>query len=171
MGFVVTAAELQEGSELLTQRFPEPDGPEKLQRLIEEAYPILHDITCRSFGTGALQTPGEDVPTWLAGTALRAMRLKAEQMVMRTGSAKERKRGSGRGNLASFRAGSYAESYFGPGEIAKSKMLDSDPSVSEALWTLCTQECKDAWIALWSGVHAPAAGIMGIEWSDRPGGY
>jgi hypothetical protein len=171
MGFVVTAAELMEGSELLTQRFSAEGGPEKLQTLIEEAYGILHDLTCRSFGDGDLETPGEEVPTWLGPTAIRAMRLKAEQMVLRTGSAKERKRGAGRGNLASFRAGSYAESYFGPGEIAKSKTLDSDTSVAEALWALCTDACKEKWLALWSDVPAPAAGIIGIEWSDRPGGY
>lgn len=165
-------------SAYLARLFPAadpPEDPDPLQPWIDEAVALVSSMTGRTIGD--VENPigscgSEDVPTGLEPLARRAIVSKIEQAANR-GLTFTSRRGTIRaGRLASFSAGSYSESYFGPGEARTSKLLDLDPATHEALWALATECARAYWLNLWSeDPIEPAAAVMAWDYSRRPGGY
>jgi hypothetical protein len=151
-------------SPLLTERYPEPAKDEDLQQLLDEVVPVVASLTCRAIGPEG--TPGDEVPDWLRPVAVRAIALKAEGYALGRDS-KSRGKAIRGVRLRSFTAGPYSESYFGPDEAARAKVLDPDPAVNEVLWTLATEDCRARWLALWSGTQVPATAIQAVDWGSR----
>lgn len=164
----LTADEVRERSDYLSTKFPDPAGNAELEEWIAVVDGLLSKMTGRAIGT----TEGEEVPTSLLALARRAVVLKIEQLVTSLGGRfAERSSKIGSGNLASFSAGAYAESYFGPEAASKAGMLDPDPVIADILWALATEDARDEWIAKWSGIERPAAMVQAFEWGQRSRGY
>lgn len=165
-----TATEVRTRSELLTDAFPPGADPDPLEPVIADAGALVSALTWRLIPNDA--TPdgasGEDVTPGLEPIAVRAVTLKAEQLAVRS-SSRARKKAITDGRLQSFTAGPYSESYFGPGEAQKAKMLDPDAALAEVLWDLATQAARDYWIAEWTGVRQPASAVVAYDYSRRPG--
>lgn len=160
-----TVAELRERSDYLKTRFPDGTGDAELAEWVAAVDGLLSEMTGRSIGPEAA---GEEVPTSLIALAKRAIVMKTEQLVSSLGgNYAERRATIGSGNLASFSAGAYAESYFGPEAASKAGMLDPDPAIADILWALCTDEKRDEWLAKWQGVQQPAAMVQSFEWSQQ----
>jgi hypothetical protein len=172
----VTAPEARVRSGLLTEDFPPEDGDEALDALLLSASALVGSLTCRPLVEGQTDPDGctdcyAEVPDYLVDLAKRAVVMKAEQMQVRTGSAAARRRGIGVGNLQSFSAGPYSESYFGPDQAGKARYLDPDPALHEVLWALATEACKERWLNLWDGTVTGAVGVVAYDYGARPGGY
>lgn len=164
-----TPADLRARSALVRTRYPaEPYDAQReldIQNAIETAQGLIKSLTCRAMD--------ETIPADLRVLAIRAIVLKTEQVLL-TGEYRARRGviGSGR-QLRSFTAGSYAESYFGPQEAGRMKRLDPDDALHEVLWALATEECREAWLALWGEEPAPASAVQTFDWrhQGRPSGY
>lgn len=172
-----TPDEIRERSPLLADRFPKPTAPVEDKELavwIEDAAALVSSLTCRPIGIPDGEVPEgmEEVPTHLKSLAKRAVAMKIERLVLQFGSKRERQSG-GAFNLRGFRAGSYAEDYFGPEEAIKAKRLDPDQNTAEVLWALATEACREAWEAFWDPENAqqPASAVRAFDWSQRPGSY
>jgi hypothetical protein len=162
-------AELRELSDFIRTKFPDPAGDKELTEWEAAVDGLLSELTGRSIGPEA---EGEDVPPFLVALAKRAIVLKIEQLVSSLGGTfAERRATIGSGNLSSFSAGAYSESYFGPEAASKAGMLDPDPAIADILWALCTEDKRAEWIAKWTGVQQPAAAVEVFDWRNRPGGY
>lgn len=164
-----TVEEVRKRSDYLAEKFPDPDGTEELEEWIAAADGLVSSLTGRAIGPEA---EGEDVPKFLLALAKRVIVVKIEAMVSGLGgSFAERRSSISSGNLQSFSAGAYAESYFGPEVASKAGMLDPNPMIADMLWALTTEEKREEWLAKWKGVEAPAAMAQSFEWQQRPGGY
>lgn len=164
----LTVNEVRERSDYLAQKFPDPAGNEELAEWIAAVDGLLSKMTGRAIGTDE----GEEVPASLVALAKRAVVLKVEQLVTSLGgSFSERRSRVGSGNLASFSAGAYSESYFGPEAASKAGMLDPDPVIADILWALATEDKRAEWIAKWQGIEQPAAMVQSFEWGQRSRGY
>ena len=130
---------------MLKGRYPGGIGDGDLVLGVAAVAPLVGSITGRNI---AGKEDGEDVPAHLRELALRGIALKTEQFLQAVGSVKLRKSSLSRGNLQSFSAGSYSESYFGPGQMISAKKLDADPVLADVLWALCTQQAKLEWLQL-----------------------
>lgn len=165
---IPTPEALRKQSVLLAERYPSPDGDEALQILAAVTGPLVGSITGRIIGGGE----GEDVPEFLIPLATKAVAVKSEQFDSALGSVKARRRSLNKGNIQSFSAGTYSESYFGPEQMLIAKRLDPDPIVSELLWALCTEQRKLEWLELWDPANyagATAVGsIQSFEYGNRP---
>lgn len=169
-----TPEEIRARSAFLSERFPleePPADPDPLEPWIEDAAALVASLTCRAIGPEG--TPGEAVPAHLEPLAKRAVAMKAERLAAQLSTSRDRRASVSNPNLRGFRAGSYSEDYFGPDEAAKARRLDPDQQTHEILWAITTEECREAWLALWDPENSqvPASSISAFEWSDRPGGY
>lgn len=164
-----TVAEVWGRSQYLRQRYPRGNGDGDLSQLVAIAAPLVGSLTGREIAG----IEGEEVPASMKEIALAVIGMKAEQLANSRGSFRERKGSVGSSNLRGFRAGSYAEDYFGLGDAATAKKLDADPILAELLWALCTDAKKEEWLELWDPEHytTPAYGIRSYDWNQRPGGY
>jgi hypothetical protein len=161
-----TVAEVWGRSPMLKSRYPSGAGDGDLVLAVAVVAPLVGSITGRSIaGMG-----GEAVPEAMQELALRAIALKTEQFISAVGTAKGRKLSLNRGNLASFSAGSYSESYFGPGQMISAKKLDADPILAEVLWALCTEQAKLEWLSIWDPADYPlgTASVVSYEYGNRP---
>lgn len=164
-----TVEEVRKRSDYLAQKFPDPDGNEELEEWIAAADGLVSSLTGRAIGPGA---EGAEVPPNLVALAKRAIVVKIEAMVNGLGgNFAERRASVGSGNLASFSAGAYAESYFGPEVASKAGMLDPNPMIADILWALATEEKREEWLMKWQGIEAPAAMAQSFDWSQRGRGY
>lgn len=163
-----TAAELRERSSYLDDAFPDDSpGEEALQRRIDVAAPLVGSLTGRVIAG----TEGEEVPTGLLPVALEAITLKTVQLQGALGSAEDVEDALDRSHLRSIAAGSWSESYWGPGEAAQGKQLDTDPILASLLWALATEDKKREWEELWSGREKGYSTIESWDYARRPGGY
>lgn len=164
----VTPEQARSRSQLLASRYPagaDPSTDPPLTELLLDAGELVASLTCRLI---APAVEGEEVPASLVRTAVRAVVLKAEKMeVGERATARARTRAIGELRLREQHAGPWGESYFGPDEAAKAKMLDPDPTMHEALWALATPECRDAWLAIWGGAHAPAGVLIKFDYTRQ----
>jgi hypothetical protein len=159
-------------SELLQKRYPEDpfdaDVEAALGDTVEDATVLVESLTCRTLDNALAQD------RQLGRLALRAVILKAEQFGQRSTAKAAGGLAAGQ-MLRGFTAGPYSEQYFGPDEAAKAKLLDPNPTLHEVLWALATEECRENWIALWTGEHPPAAMIQTFDWQRsryaRPRSY
>ena len=164
-----TVEEVRKRSDYLAGKFPATDGDEELAEWIAAADGLVSSLTGRAIGPEA---EGEDVPAALVALAKRVIVVKIEAMVAGLGgNFAERRSSISSGNLSSFSAGSYAESYFGPEVAAKAGMLDPNPMIADMLWAMTTEAKKEEWLLKWQGVEPPAAMAQSFEWEQRPGGY
>ena len=167
-----TPDQLRARSDLLATRYPHPEPlpdpyTDALATWAQDASALVASLTCRDIGTNT----GEEVPDHLIGLAIRAVALKAEQLVMGGGSSKEARRRAQRAGVRSMSAGPLSVTWGAAEDAMKAKQLDPDPAIHEVLWALATDECRAAWLALWEGEVEPAAGVMAWEYGNRPGGY
>ena len=177
---VPSPTEARERSALLTERFPsdheddtQGENNAKLALQLKFAAQLVSSLTCRVFDDVGGSAGMEAVPAHMEELATRAVVLKAEQIdASWTGqTSAQRVSQLGQGNLASISAGPWSESYFGPGEAASLARLDPVPAIHELLWALATEDCRNAWLLLWSGETAPAGAVESFEYGQRPGGY
>ena len=161
-----TASQLRQHSPYLKAQYLEGDGDTELELLASITAPLVGSLTGRAIAGNE----GEEVPAALLPLAFRAIAMKTEQFDAALGSRKSRRRSMNRGNLASFSAGSYSESYFGPDQAMKAKRLDPDPILAELLWALCTDAKKQEWLELWDPEAYPSGegGLRSFEYGNRP---
>ena len=161
-----TVGEVWARSPYLQNRYPTGGADQIVDMMVKSVAPLVASMTGREIAG----VEGEPVPPSLRELELRALALKAESLDNSFGSYKARKRSISRGNLASFSAGSYSESYFGPQQALAAKQLDPDPVLSEVLWALCTEQRKLEWLNLWDPVNYPLGegGFVSFEWGNRP---
>lgn len=163
-----TAKEVRAASPSLTAHFPEPATDDALTALISVVAPLVGSLTGREIAG----SEGEDVPAWLRPIAVMAIAMKTAAMFPEGASAEAAEDAVANSRLRSISAGSWSESYFGPGEAAQAKQLDLDPTLAGLLWALCTEEKKAEWIALWDPEHAPGFSVIeAYDYGQRPGGY
>lgn len=162
------ADELRQHSALLSTRYPagKAENDEALKLLASITAPLVGDMTGRAIAG----TEGVEVPTSKLVLARQVIAMKTEQLAAAVGTTKDRKRSLNRGNLASFSAGSYSESYFGPDQALRAQRLDSDPILAELLWALCTEEKRLEWLAQWDPENFPSgtASIVSFDYGNRP---
>lgn len=169
-----TQAEIRASSPLLAENYPSPAKDDALELLITVASPLVGALTGRAIGgyAGDANVTVEDVPPGMLGLARAAIARKAEQLDSAVGTAEDREDAIERSRVRSISAGSWSEAYWGPGEAAKEKKLDSDPVLAEVLWALCTAEKQAEWLQLWDPEHAPGFGVVeAFDYGMRPGGY
>lgn len=161
-----SVADIWARSSFLQKRFPRGGAESDLEFVVAAVAPLVGSLTGRAIAG----TEGTAVPAALVPIELQAIAMKADGFVNATGSAKSRRSSIGRGNLASFSAGSYSESYFGPAQAMAAKKLDSDPVLADLLWALCTPEKQLYWLALWDPANFPSGegGLVSFEWGNRP---
>lgn len=157
-----TVSELRNRSALIRTQYPADPFSAQVEQDLEFARDLsvrlVESLTCRTMDE---TLPEKDVPL-----ATQAIVMKTEQMLMATSAESSSSRLSGRG-LKSISAGPWSETYFGPEEASKAKMLDPDPRLNEILWALTTPECQANWMGIWTGVYAPAAAITEVAWGIR----
>lgn len=153
-------------SQLVAASYPEDpldaDVEDRLREDVRDATALVESLTCRKLDAALAADEG------LARLALRAVTLKTEKISGRS-SVSAAGAMSQPLLIKSISAGPWSESYFGPEEAAKAKMLDSDPALHEVLWALATEECRDRWLELWSGVNRPAGQTTEIAWGAASG--
>ncbi len=161
-----TASQLRQHSPYLKAQYPDGDGDADLELLASVTAPLVGSLTGRSIAG----SEGEEVPLALLPIAFRVIAMKTEQFDGAVGNVKARRLSMNRGNLASFSAGNYSESYFGPDQAMKAKRLDPDPILSELLWALCTPERQQEWLELWDPEAYPSGvgGLRSFEYGNRP---
>lgn len=163
-----TAAEAKARSPILAAQFPDGAAEAVLDTLIEVTAPLVGSLTGRAIAG----TEGEDVPTALRPLAVMAIAMKTAAMFPDGASAEGAEEAVTNSKLRSISAGSWSESYFGPGEAAQAKQLDLDPTLASLLWALCTEEKKAEWIALWDPDNAPGFSVVeAFDYGQRPGRY
>jgi hypothetical protein len=167
-----SANQIRLRSALLRQRYPsdplDPEVEADLADAVNDATVLVESLTCRVLDNALAQD------RQLGRLALRAVILKTEQLGQR--STVRAAGGLAAGQmLRSFTVGPYSESYFGPDEAGKAKVLDPNPVMHEVLWALATEECREKWLAIWRGEDTPAAMIQTFAWSGsryaRPRAY
>lgn len=169
---VPSPEQLRAQSALLTKRFPHGDpGDEELELLASITSVLVGAMTGRELGGyTALIPPSEPVPPAMMPLAIRDIAMKTEQLVLATGTAKDRKRSVNRANMAGFHAGHYSETYFGPKQALHEQRLDPDPLLHELLWALCTPAMQVYWLQFWDPKNFPAgqATIESFDYGNRP---
>ena len=110
------------------------------------------------------------MPDYLDPLAILTIAMKTDQFDSAIRTVKGRRRSLTRGNLASFSAGSYSESYFGPQQAQAAKQLDPDPRLAELLWALCTDSKRLYWLSFWDPEDFPTGegGLVAFEYGNRP---
>lgn len=161
-----TIADIWARSSYLQQKFPRGPSEAPLEFLVGAVAPLVGSLTGRAIAG----TEGEAVPPSLHEIELMAIAMKADAFHLATGSAKSRRSSAGKGNLSSFSAGSYSESYFGPAQAMEAKRLDADPTLADLLWALCTEEKQLYWLAIWDpeSFSLGEGRLVAFEWGNRP---
>lgn len=166
---VPSATEARLVSKVLEERFPAPDGDDALDVWLQVGARLVASLTCRIIGDAAGDDM-EEVPADLEPLVRQAIIWRTEVFVERSWSSAARRRAIRHGNLQSISAGPWSESYFGPEQAQKAKQLDPDRDLADLLWAIATPACREGWIALWGGEHAPAATAVAYAYDQRPGG-
>lgn len=164
-----TPDEAREQSAILRAALPSPSGDAELIVLLQIAASLVSSMTCRKIGEDAV---GEEVPAGKRPLADKAVIMKAEQLHTAFGTVESATEQYSNGNLQSFTAGPYSESYFGPDAMMKAKRLDPNPMVHEILWALATEECRQGWLYIFdpeSNPPPPEAAALAYDYAERPG--
>jgi hypothetical protein len=162
-----TVAEVWARSPLLQTRYVRGSGDPELVLRVATAAPLVGSLTGRIIAG----TEGEAVSDGMKELALSAIAMKTEQLDSAVGSVSSREEALERSALRSISAGSWSESYWGPGEAAQGKQLDTDPTLASLLWALCTEQKKGEWLELWEGKEKGFSVVEAFAYSQRPGGY
>jgi hypothetical protein len=155
-------------SRLLQKLYPanpiDPAVESALREDVADSVALVQSLTCR--------TLDQTVPADLVRVALRAVTLKTESIASGNDVKAATAIAQGR-RLRSFTAGPYSESYFAPGELFVKNgvpQLDANPALAEALWALATDDCRDRWLALTTGIQAPAGAVSEFNFNRRQRG-
>lgn len=178
---VPTADEMRARSQLLAAAYP-ASGPNDtaLDAWADDAAAIVRSITARKIVRGDIAVapiggdngiPVEEVPPELHELGLKVVSMKAEALWEAEGTARARRKRLRNYNLKSIAAGPWNESYFGPEEIKKAKVLDPDPNMHERLWALATEPMRDEWYFIWHDEHRPAGTVQPFGNLRQPGSY
>lgn len=162
-----SASVVRDRSELLTARYPpnpvDGDVERRLRELVADAVALIESITGR-----VLDSTLPTVPVNLVRIAMRATALMSEMMSVRGSLAYAQSTADGsRQRLKSISAGSWSESYFGPGELvvkAGIVAITGNQALDEALWALMTDEKRDEWRSLATGVRPAAGRHFEVDW-------
>lgn len=155
-----TAAELYAQSRLLQALYADADG-EEIARLTSEAVALVLGRCC-------MNVPA-DVPEGKEAVATRAFRLKLEELALGADPARTQVAiiRAGSGGLRSISAGTWSESYFGPGDSLAAGVLSANPALHEALRALMSDDCWQAWLAESTGQHVPFSKVVQPRYAGR----
>lgn len=180
---VPTLTAVRARSALFRERLPASELNDELLRVaVEDGAGLVSMLTGRAIGAtgeGPFGCVLEEVPVGLRAFASRLVTLMAERLYVleraRTAESIESEITSESGNLSSFTAGAYSESYFGPGQIVELKRLDVDPERASQLWALATDCVRKGWQRLWdpssiAALAAPASALAEPNWFPEGGG-
>lgn len=162
-----TAQEVKARSSVLAASYPTADDEKALDALLEVTAPLVGSLTGRIIAG----TEGEEVPDALIPIAVTAIAMKTAAMFPNGASVEAAEEAATNSRLRSISAGSWSESYFGPGEAAQAKQLDLDPTLASLLWALATEEKKAEWLELWEGKEKGFSVVEAFDYGQRPGGY
>lgn len=169
-----TPDEVRARSPLLTARYPDPVDPApdspQFVAVIEDSAAAVGSITGRLI---APLTEGEEVPAGLVGVAVRAI-ARSGELLDSAFSAEEAEASATGRRLRSISAGPWSETYFAPGEAVMKggrPMMSPDPTLDALLWALATEDARDEWIALATGVQPPAGAVTEFDYRRAGGGY
>lgn len=166
---------IRERSRMLAARYPAADpyvpDADPLVPFVQVAEQLVSSITGRDVDVGA----GEAVPPEMTQVAVLAVQLMTEQVVVAGGGdAKQSEAAAGGQRLRSISAGPWSESYFAPGELTLKNgvaVITGNMLLDQVLWSLMTQEKRDEWFALATGVQPPAAMVTAHDYRRQGGGY
>lgn len=163
-----TAAEIRARSAYIDGAFTDDEpGNAALTARIAVAAPLVGSLTGRIIAG----TEGEDVPDGLVPIAIEAIAMKTAQLQAALGTVEDVEDAIDRSRIKSIAAGSWSESYWGPGEAAAGKQLDADPVLASLLWALATEDKRGEWLEIWEGKQRGYSVIEPFDYSRRPGGY
>lgn len=144
-------------------------GPGGLQELVDQAESAFYRITGQELDA----IDPKDAP--LVRRVIRGM---TEQMAMES-SADVMETQSDWDLIVSFSAGPYNETRRSPEDMFKARMLNPVPWISQALWSLLSEERYGYYLSFFSGQNIPAwreddvfwedGQIMGKLWGPAPG--
>lgn len=168
-----TATQVRERSPLLRGKYPAPSGGDDEDADFLAA--IEDTAVLVGMATGRLIEPlteGVEVPPGLVNIAVRAVAKWSERVDAASVSAAAATAASGK-MLRSISAGPWSESYFAPGELAMKNgivAITGDPSLDALLWALMTEDRRDEWIAMATGIQPPAAGMIEFDYRKMGAG-
>lgn len=155
-------------SETLKARYPEEpldaDVERALREVVADAVALIERITGRLLD--------DSLPTELVRIALRATTLMTEMLSIE-GSAEMVEATLGGTRLKSISAGPWSESYFATGELVVKNGIPSITGIGaldRLLWELMTDEKREEWLALATGMPAPAGAVSQFDYR-RSGGH
>lgn len=131
--------------------------PDPLDELIARAEAWIGSVTGRAMA---------DVPVALEPTMRRAVQLHVEVQAFE--SQNDFAETAADNVVASFSAGSYSEQHVDPIKRAQARMLSQNPALASSLWELMTDEKRDEWQYLLTGIQAPGFAVSEV---DYPGWY
>lgn len=162
-------------SAMLAARYPaadpyDPDA-DALAPFVQVAEQLVSSFTGRDVDVGV----GEPVPAEMTAVAVLAVQLMTEQIVVSGGGdVRASEAAAGGQRLRSISAGPWSESYFAPGELTLKNgvaVITGNMLLDQVLWSLMTQDKRDEWFALATGVQPPAAIVSGFDYRRQGGGY
>lgn len=164
-----TAEEVRERSPLLRAKYTDAEDPDLLAA-VEDSAVLVGSATGRRIEPLA---EGEEVPNGLVGIAVRAVAKWAERVDAAAAAVNAGPASTGK-LLRSITAGPWSESYFAPGELAMKNgvvAITGDATLDALLWALMTEERRDEWIAMATGVQTPGAAIATFDYRRMGGSY
>jgi hypothetical protein len=116
----------------------------------------------------------ETMPAMLAGMALQAVVMRTEQIVMVERPENVETVGD-IDMISNFSAGAYSETRFETRSRPERAALNAWPPLNDLLWLLLgllpgevndvVSDRYDYWVGLLTGMHAPAWGIVEVDWA------
>lgn len=143
--------------------YPEVDPDVRLQVLVDRAVAYVQGIT------GRILDPSFDGPAWLEPIAQQCVQLRTEQIGYE--SQPDYLETANDDVVASFSAGSYSETRVDPLKRASMHVLNANPALNRALWTVMTPDMVDNWTAILSGKPVPAFAVSETDWGEWFGPY
>lgn len=68
--------------------------------------------------------------------------------------------------IQNFSAGPYSEARRNAGDAMKARMLNAWPWLNGLLWSILTDDKRDYWNSVFSGLNAPAFAVTEVAWGD-----
>lgn len=133
-----------------------------LERIVKRAGAVMQNVTGQTW---------EGMPELLEPLAEQVVQMLTEQIAMQS-QEEIAETGADFALISSFSAGSYTETRRALSEFAyKNKMLNSNPLINELLMDLMTEEKREEWVELMTGVVRPEFAVTEVDWNFDAGRY
>ncbi len=157
---IPVAADVRAASKLAFDEYGYPASadatPGGLQEIVDRAESLFWRITGQQL---------DAIDAKAAPLVRRVIQGMTEQMVMQ-GSEDVLDTQSDWDLISGFSAGPYNENHRGPGEMRAAWALNPVPWISDALWSLLTQERYEWYWHFFSGSNMPAFATSDVFWQD-----